>query len=126
MHIAKQAIEIERLNKENEKLRGGDLSLIFRDYIFSEVSRLKESPSLFSDADMNSAPNSPKAERREEDMKLRSQSDSQSFSSYRRYPHYSRKKAKTTRRATSQRTSMRCSDNLILTKLSDCVLRDGE
>lgn len=66
MHIAKQAIEIERLNKENEKLRG-------------EVSRLKESPSLFSDADMNSAPNSPKAERREEDMKSeKSEDDSES------------------------------------------------
>ena len=54
------------------------ICLQFREFkFFLEVSRLKESPSLFSDADMNSAPNSPKAERREEDMKLRSQSDSQ-------------------------------------------------
>ncbi|CAG5095349.1 Oidioi.mRNA.OKI2018_I69.XSR.g14147.t1.cds [Oikopleura dioica] len=65
MHIAKQAIEIERLNKENEKLRG-------------DITRLKETPKdiLFCDADMNSAPNSPKAERREEDMKFRSPSNS--------------------------------------------------
>lgn len=49
--IAKQAVEIERLNRENEQLRG-------------EITRLKDDPWYEDEEIMKSAPNSPESERK--------------------------------------------------------------
>jgi len=59
-HIAKQAVEIERLNRENEQLRG-------------DITRMKDDSSVYDEELMKSAPSSPESERKKNDERPNSE-----------------------------------------------------